>query len=145
LADRIWASGFFDGEGCVNLTRDTGGHVKAQVVIVNTALDVLEWYRERWGGAIYKHKPGTARQPAFQWQLEIPRIPAFLEDIRPYMHVKVAQTDNCLSFVRLRLQRRKHSRMSADEKLTYEPYLKAHRALDLTHGGQAAHRKSRVA
>jgi hypothetical protein len=139
LTDRIWASGFFDGEGCVNLTRDRSGNVRAQVVITNTDLTILEWLRVRWGGQIYTHKPGTQRQPAFQWRLSEPVIPAFLDDIRPHMRIKVAQTDNCLAFLRLKQQRRRHSHFSEVERLAYEAFLANHKALNLTHGGQEPH------
>jgi hypothetical protein len=140
LADRIWASGFFDGEGCVNITRSSKNLVKAQALLTNTDLAVLEWFRDRWGGFIYTHKPGTQRQPAWQWHpSEGGSILPFLEDIRPYMKVKVAQTDNCIAFLRLRQQRRKHSYLTAAEKVAYDEFLANHRALDLTRGGQRQH------
>lgn len=142
LADCIWAAGFFDGEGCVNMTRATkSGHVKAQAIISNCELSVLEWYRLHWGGAIYASRPGTQRQPAFQWQLSEARMTPFLEDVRPFLKIKTPQTDNCLAYLRLRAERRKHSHMSQAERQSYEPFLKAHRELDLTHGGQAPHAK----
>jgi hypothetical protein len=138
--DCIWASAFFDGEGCVSMTRGSDRNVRAVVALTNTDLPTLEWYRDRWGGQIYTHKPGTHRQAAFQWQLGEARMPAFLEDIRPFMRIKVAQTDNCLAFLRLKGQRRKHSHLSAGEKVAYEEFLAAHRGLNLTHGGQGEHR-----
>src|SRR5437660_9585635 len=111
LTDRIWASGFFDGEGCVNLTRGRDGHVRTQVIVTNTDLQVLEWLRERWGGGIYPHKPGTFRQAAFTWQLFQTDIAPFLEDIRPFMRIKIPQTDNSLASPRLSSQRPKRSPM----------------------------------
>lgn len=146
VADCIWAAAFLDAEGSVNLTTNKTGPVRAQIVVTNTHVPILEWYRDRWGGAIYRHgkmrsQHDNRRRPAFMWVLHAPvGILPFLRDIRPHLKIKIPQTDNAIAFLELKAQRRKHARMTAEQKAEDARFLEAHRALDLTHGGHGVRR-----
>ena len=100
-------------------------------VAVNTDLPVLEWYRNRWGGGIYRKKDTIERRPQWVWQLHEGRLLAFLEDIAPHQKIKGPATENAIAFLRLKLARRKYSKVTPEEQARLLPFLKAHQALNL--------------
>ena len=131
--DCIYAAGFFDGEGCVNLTLSGRGKkaVTAQMILGNTDLAVLEWLRDRWGGGLYKKSDRIQRRPQWQWVLWESRMLPYLDDIAPFVKVKAPALRNAQAFLRLKVQRRKHSYVTPDESAQYLAFLKAHQELEL--------------
>lgn len=129
-AECLYAAGFFDGEGCISLG-PTGRTVRAQMVLGNTNLPVLEWLREHWGGQIYAKKDRIQRRPQWQWRLNESRTAVFLDDIGPFVKVKAPAIGNARAFLRLKLQRRPGARVTAAERADLLPFLEAHRALEL--------------
>jgi len=134
--DCLYAAGFFDGEGCVSLGNYKTGRsgkkiVRAQLVVGNTNLPVLEWLRDRWGGKIYRKRDTIERRPQWQWMLSERHMGAFLDDVVPLLRVKGPAAANAQAFVRLKLARRKHSRTTPEETARLIPFLQAHQALEL--------------
>lgn len=90
LEDRIWAAGFFEGEGTVTISRSGGkkrSHLtRLLVTTANTTEEFILFLRERWGGSTRKRKPQTKRsRPAFEWTLGGGQAIFFLRDIEPYI------------------------------------------------------------
>ncbi len=137
INDCLYAAGFFDGEGCVSLGNyDNGAKkgkkiVRAQLILGNTNLLVLEWLRDRWGGKIYRKRDTIERRPQWQWFLSERHMGAFLDDVLPFLKVKTPAASNAQAFIRLKLARRKYSRISPEERAQFLPFLKAHQALEL--------------
>lgn len=101
--EAIYAAGFFDGEGCVQI--GPGGHSPfiLWVRITNTDLSVLKWFSERLGGSINVQTPpknGRIKQakPCWFWRLYSANAASFLETILPYMIVKLEQARLAVEF-----------------------------------------------
>lgn len=149
--DCLYAAGFFDGEGCVSLgLYDNGAKkgkrvVRGQLVLANTNLSVLEWLRDNWGGRIYRKRDTIERRPQWQWFLGEKHMGAFLDDVLPFLKVKAPAAANAQAFLRLKLQRRKFSRVSPEETARLIPFLQAHQALELDLRPDKRGRRTKVA
>jgi hypothetical protein len=99
VADRVYAAGFFDGEGSVHFTKTNSGIGQLRVSICLTHLPTLEWFKERWGGPL---KPLPRRNerwaPAWQWMLTARGALTFLHDIRPFVRLKHDQVEVGIAF-----------------------------------------------
>jgi hypothetical protein len=112
--DRAFASGVFDGEGCVYLARlrpqSSAGRpaLNLQTVVVNTNLELLEWLHARWGGYIYGlNRRGPNDRAAWQWRLSGGRLAGcFLKDIAPYAIDKREIIANAINFTDLQAAHR---------------------------------------
>jgi hypothetical protein len=93
-----YSAGFFDGEGCINVSscRKT---VLIRTLVVNTNLTILEMFKERWGGDIYCNKKGKEHwKQAYTWRLSNSAAHLFLEDIYPFLVVKAPQAEAAFIF-----------------------------------------------
>src|SRR5437588_3243208 len=78
--DRAYASGLFDGEGCVYIARlrpessANRPRFQLQTVVSNTNRDVLDWLWMRWGGYVLVARRADGKTRAsWQWRLQGPR------------------------------------------------------------------------
>jgi len=111
VADLAYAAGFFDGEGAVSIVpvRNSGGrrsrNYKCVVLITQTDRPILEQVAAQFCGAIYsnnfKARPATWR-PGYQLHIGGEDARTFLLQIRPYLRLKAALTDNALAFFELK-------------------------------------------
>lgn len=93
-----YAAGFFDGEGCINVSscRKT---ILIRTLVVNTNLTILEMFKERWGGDIYANKKGKDHwKQAYTWRLSYNAAYQFLKDIYPFLVVKEPQAEAAFIF-----------------------------------------------
>jgi intein/homing endonuclease len=93
-----YAAGFFDGEGCINVSscRKT---ILIRTLVVNTNLTILEMFKEKWGGDIYSNKKGKEHwKQAYTWRLSNNAACEFLKDIYPFLVVKVQQAEASFIF-----------------------------------------------
>jgi hypothetical protein len=98
-----YAAGFFDGEGCVNCATNRGGSPFVRILIVNTNLEVLERFKETWGGDINKnYKSKEHWKQAYTWRLSHTSAGLFLEEILPYLIVKKKQSELAIEFINIR-------------------------------------------
>ena len=104
-----YAAGFFDGEGCINISRwrqlcrettEPGTYYKLRVMVSNNDLPSLQWFQAIWGGAINKKKIHGNRVQGYNWTLPQPASAWFLEEILPYLKQKRSQADVALEFFR---------------------------------------------
>lgn len=105
-----YVAGFFDGEGCVNITvRGKFRQVSLRVMIVNTEPMILALLHTRYGGQL----PGPRQDLKKHWkpfrQLVLTGYKAirFLEDIAPFAILKKPQIDLALEFWRFQQKPRK--------------------------------------
>ena len=96
-----YIAGFFDGEGCVNITvRGKIRQVRLRLMIVNTHLELLKILQAQYGGGLQK----LTRQENWKqaWQLTIHSKDdqkRFIEDILPYSILKLPQLYLALEFL----------------------------------------------
>jgi hypothetical protein len=107
-AERIYAAGFFDGEGCVLLIHDKsrfrrhhrgGSYISSErydprLEVTNTNMPVLQWFLGIWGGQIKPRRTdGEHRQPIWYWKVnDYPGIARVLRELLPYLRVKEPQS-----------------------------------------------------
>lgn len=92
-----WAAGFFDGEGCIQLTlRKRGPYESWQLYVnaVNTDIRALHKMVQLFGGSIHTlHKADNAYGylPSWQWAVSHKKAEAALRLMLPYLIVKAEQ------------------------------------------------------
>ena len=83
-----YTAGLFDGEGTVTLARKNKGDPfrRPSVSISNTAMELLGFLKERYGGSICsKRNYKEHHLPSFTWGLRETKCLAFLSDIIPHV------------------------------------------------------------
>lgn len=97
--DKVYAAGFFDGEGYVAVAKTraktmvTGYAHSIRVTVGQKNQDPLYWLRERWGGTIYYY---PQHKSAAEWMIFSEVARRFLTDIQPFLIVKKAQVNYIL-------------------------------------------------
>jgi hypothetical protein len=114
VALTLWAAGFFDGEGSINITnqvqQSTGRMYHALCLstaqVSREPLDVLA---ARWGGTVVSRVPGPTARPntqlSFAWQVRSQQAENFLRDIQPYAIVKARDIEIALRFREIKATR----------------------------------------
>lgn len=103
----IWASGFFDGEGCVSLScsrkkgREPSHTMRLTVFqIVREPLDLLQWL---FGGTVKRRNPAGTSSAGWCWAIGGAQSADALEEMLPFLLVKHAQAIVAVAFQRRRL------------------------------------------
>jgi hypothetical protein len=101
IEELAYAAGLFDGEGSISLVRHRDNRTHSpQVSIASTDYEVVNWFRERFGGSIVTKQPRMSNHSvSYDWRLTDRRALAFLEVIRPYLVIerKIRRIDLLLS------------------------------------------------
>ena len=93
-----YAAGFMDGEGCINVSMCRTS-VFIRVLIVNTNIEVLELFKERWGGSIQTNKQQKDNwKISYTWRVSHQSCLDFLKDIYPFLIVKKQQAEASFLF-----------------------------------------------
>lgn len=98
-----WMAGFFDGEGCVLISKDSGvRHHKRPaytlcVIIGNTDKRPLEQLVVEFGGDLRDSQRGVNQVCAY-WRVSAQKAQRFLEWIQPHVFIKKEQLDLALEF-----------------------------------------------
>lgn len=96
-----YAAGFFDGEGCVNVS-SLRGRSFIRILIVNTNKEILEMFQKRWGGDIKENKRVKANwKTAYTWRVSHKSCLDFLQDINEYVIIKKPQVEAAFMFFEL--------------------------------------------
>jgi hypothetical protein len=92
-----YAAGFFDGEGCVNCSTNKSGSPFIRTLVVNTNIEILEMFKQRWGGDINaNYRPKAHWKQAYTWRLSHSAAGLFLKDIQPFLVIKAKQCELAL-------------------------------------------------
>jgi|SRR5215831_4650272 len=93
---KIWAAGFFDGEGCISLGKPQGRATGYRLVVkVAQKVDPpLKRLQRNFGGSLWEDK----RYGSWQWQVCGDTASAFLLEILPYLIVKQKQAQVAVAF-----------------------------------------------
>jgi len=111
--NRIWATGFFEGEGCVRVNKPTKRNLgNLCVSISNTDEKIVLWFQRRWPGCFKKYKAGKNRKPAFMWAISSNKAISFLKHIQPFIKRGIVKTKIRLA---IEYQRQKLQHSSYDE------------------------------
>lgn len=82
-----YIAGFFDGEGCVNLSSPS-----LVVHLTNTNREVLDWVQSLFGGKVYlPPRYSIKHKQSYRWHLHKRDVTAFLTAIQPYVRIKQIQ------------------------------------------------------
>lgn len=112
-----WTAGFFDGEGCVfisKISRNGGKYTeyKMRASISQKSRVPLEAIQEMYGGTISPHPSG------WQWQCSSQVAASFLRQIQPHLKLKREQVELALKFQdRKEVTRKIRSAKFVDERL----------------------------
>lgn len=121
--DRGYAAGFFDGEGCVNITR-TENRVGAfayrlQLLVTQADQAPLRWFQERFGGRLYEvpnNRSQLTDYPRTCWALHIhgEEAAATLRELEPLLILKREQAQNALAFIAVKAEGRRYRKTPTD-------------------------------
>jgi hypothetical protein len=95
--DAAWASGFFDGEGCVALTRTAKGGFSVVATVTQKHLPPLEKLKSLFGGAVHD-KGGNRKGYCHSWATSAALAERFLRAILPYSIEKKEQIEVALLY-----------------------------------------------
>lgn len=118
-----YAAGFFDGEGCVNITkRGKRQQVSLRVMIANTNKDILDLFQLSFGGHVRiskRHKPDW--KPFIQWVATGQTAMDFLAKISPFIILKTAQIKLAFEFWQfMQLPKTERCEIKANQKPEYK-------------------------
>jgi|SRR5215471_9828522 len=97
----VWAAGFFDGEGCINIAVYKTRNVTLRVIVTNTCRGAVDRLAALFPGAVRRFtvRPNQ-RQPVWEWSCSGAHAAAFCEAVLPYSVVKAPQHRLALEFFR---------------------------------------------
>ena len=130
--DKAWMAGFLDGEGHLNIARQTRKQrpspaYRPFVTVSNTRREVLTVFLNEYGGAIYKHyenrkdKTGLNWSDAYTWYCPISSVRRLLLDTLDYYRLKRGQAELILEFLD---KRRPFARRRRDGRFGSAPFSK---------------------
>jgi hypothetical protein len=79
-AERAYAAGFIDGEGCISIGVQKNSWV-AKLTVVQVDPRPLHLLAQFWGGAVSKKKPGPRRALAYEWRIVGKQFYRCMDDI----------------------------------------------------------------
>lgn len=119
--DLAYAAGFFDGEGCIVITKYKDGHrtqFQMRVQMTNTDELVLRWLQELFGGRIRRRARNNPKwRQIFFWELSSCQAYDFLKKVQPYLRVKAGQAKVALDFQK---RMRVRNALTEDERIFQE-------------------------
>ena len=89
-----YIAGYFDGEGCVEIERDSRGYTgySVRIVVTNTYPVILEELEDAFGGTVTsKIKYSQKHRQVYQWRVLSRDVYNFIDVILPYLREKKLQ------------------------------------------------------
>jgi len=113
-----YLAGFFDGEGCIGVTRGHGtSYYLLTVSVTNTKREVLEIYRHVFGGSIVKTKREVGHKDCYVWKVQSRKAELFLIAMHGRLMLKREQLETALQFRELFKGKHVLPRGNADQTL----------------------------
>jgi hypothetical protein len=115
-ADYWYAAGFIDGEGCITIRQSPGTrnhktwnpsmYVSVTISQADPYGSMLEWFQERWGGALRRkfRRPSASPHERDSWEWTVVGHGAYrlIEGVQPMLKIKAPQAENALRLRELR-------------------------------------------
>jgi hypothetical protein len=102
--DPTYAAGFFDGEGCISVSRYVPPNWDRPVYLLEASVThtyrpVVEMLAMHWGGNISPYKRRMPHhKDRWHWKLHGDGLVRFLQDIQPFLIEKAPQVEMALQF-----------------------------------------------
>jgi hypothetical protein len=95
----IWAAGFFDGEGCIGIYKNSSSHDRHTLEIATAQVDTRPLYimQALFGGRLTTHGQQTKR-PVFYWKASSAQAAKAVSEMQPYLVVKREQAECAIRF-----------------------------------------------
>ena len=109
--DDAYMAGFFDGEGCVTISRPRSRkNYQLEVNVGNTSRDVLEWVQRNYGGRLHDMQGSRPARykPYSVWQVSGVEATDFLRQVLPFLKVKREEAELAVKFPHWGRQGRGH-------------------------------------
>lgn len=84
-----YVAGFFDGEGCIALTRHRSGQFQFNISLSQKHREVLDRVQETFGGSVYAMRLGEY----YQWRIGGWKAHGVLVQLMPWLIVKRSQAE----------------------------------------------------
>ena len=107
MDDIIWAAGFFDGEGCISLSKCYKDNYLLRVTVAQRIIEPLQLLQALFGGQICVHdgrgnKNSLRRTTGWQWYVTGNRAKLPLESLQPHLKIKAREAELALEYLDLR-------------------------------------------
>ncbi len=151
--DILWAAGFLDGDGTINMYRHKPKKGTKQnyvyglrVSVSNTVYEVLQWYKDRWGGGISEVSTAPSYQKRsklrfWDWHIYGAKALSFIQDVRPYLKIKDVEASLATEYWEGNPPPLGHNQPSPAEDIAYRE--KYYRRIREAHGSKAVRIDSR--
>ena len=101
---KIWAAGFFDGEGSVTLFKRGLDSYVLGVKLTSTAKKAVDMFYSAWGGAVFPYRRQRIKSGALgkqAWQVTYDENEAYqlVLDLLPYVELKRPQFELAKEFI----------------------------------------------
>ena len=111
--DLVYFAGFFDGEGCIAISRQShqykgqpSQHYRLEVVVGSTNHWIIELMKFQFGGAVYcdrRDNHPKSHRPFWRWMICSNKAVIFLQEMLPYLKLKKAEAE-----IAIKWQNKKH-------------------------------------
>lgn len=105
----IYAAGIIDGEGSITIEIQKEGYgirkmdyYAIRLVVINTSLELINWFSEKFGGRIGKRKLVVNRRQVYTWSIHSLNASNLLSECYPYMIVKKSHAEAVIKFMSLK-------------------------------------------
>jgi len=100
-SDKIYAAGFFDGEGCVRVLKQRGTRMTSPQYVINAGMTnlnrgILDFLRDKFGGDIQERNRANRWRTCYELRLSPGNAIPFFKAILPYLKVKQSQVELAL-------------------------------------------------
>ena len=111
-----YLGGFFDGEGCIYITKRKRGNQQCYYLSASCSQKdrtVLNIFQNLFGGEVYRN---SNKNEAWVWMIDAIKAKQFLEDFLPYLIMKAGEAKLAIEFQILKHKRRAGQRRTDAEK-----------------------------
>lgn len=108
-----YAAGFFDGEGCIRISKRKPRHGRSTsynllIMVYQKDGEIMDWFYGNFGGVVYlKDKSGN--NWIYEWRLSEKKAFNFLKDILPFLKYKKKQAELAIRFQQRRIFERERN------------------------------------
>lgn len=135
--DLAYAAGFFDGEGCISIHRQsyderpyTRPNYTLTVKVGNTNESIIIWFKDNFDGTICEPTRLPPRSRIWNWNISSNKAFEFIKIIYPYLKVKKPQADLAFEFMQNRTISKGWSSISKEERELRESYYEQMKVLN---------------